>query len=38
VTVLLATSADDEVGPMLQNLTVVMRRQGLVPVTTERFA
>ncbi|MFG1833910.1 hypothetical protein [Micromonospora chersina] len=38
VTVLLATGADDQVGPVLQKLTVVVRRQGLVPMTTERFA
>ncbi|GIF68389.1 hypothetical protein Ais01nite_64240 [Asanoa ishikariensis] len=37
VTVLLATDADDIVGPVLRELTDTARRQGLVPVTTERF-
>lgn len=37
VTVLLATAADDTVGPLLDELTGALRRRGLVPVTTERF-
>jgi hypothetical protein len=38
LTVLLATTVDDTVGPVLHELTSVVRRQGLIPVTTERFA
>jgi hypothetical protein len=38
VTALLATDADDAVGPVLRDLTAALRREGLVPVTTERFA
>ena len=38
VTVLLATDADDSVGPVLRELTAAVRRQGLVPLTTERFS
>jgi hypothetical protein len=38
VTVLLATDADDTVGPVLSDLTATLRRQGLIPVTTERFS
>lgn len=37
VTVLLATDADGTVGPVVDELTGELRRQGLVPVTTERF-
>ena len=38
VTVLLATDDDAAVGPVLRDLTAAVRRQGLIPVTTERFA
>ncbi len=38
VTVLLAGPTDDTVGPVLRDLTATVRRHGLVPVTTERFA
>jgi len=38
VTVLLATADDRGVGPVLAGLTDVVRRHGLIPVTTERFA
>jgi hypothetical protein len=38
LTGLLATNADDTVGPMLYELTSAIRQQGLIPVTTERFA
>jgi hypothetical protein len=38
LTASLATDADDAVGPVLHELTAVLRRQGLIPVTTERFA
>lgn len=38
VTVLLATPADDAVGPVLHDLTDAARCHGLIPVTTERFA
>ncbi|SNT36976.1 hypothetical protein SAMN05421812_10574 [Asanoa hainanensis] len=38
VTVLLATDADHAVGPLLRELTETVRRQGLVPLTTERFS
>jgi hypothetical protein len=37
VTVLLASSADDTVTPMLRELTTGVRGKGLVPVMTERF-
>ncbi|NMO55753.1 hypothetical protein HH310_31795 [Actinoplanes sp. TBRC 11911] len=37
VTVLLATSADDTVTPMLRELSTGVRGKGLVPVMTERF-
>lgn len=37
VTVLLATSADDTVTPMLRELSTGVREKGLVPVMTERF-
>ncbi|GIJ56332.1 hypothetical protein [Virgisporangium aurantiacum] len=33
-----ADDADDTVGPVLRDLTAAVRRHGLVPVTTERFA
>jgi hypothetical protein len=38
VTVLLATEDDAAVGPVLRDLTAAVRRQGLIPVTTERFS
>jgi hypothetical protein len=38
VTVLLATDADDTVGPVVDELTGALRGRGLIPVTTERFA
>jgi hypothetical protein len=38
VTVLLASTVDDTVGPVLHELTAALRERGLVPVTTERFA
>ncbi|WBB69978.1 hypothetical protein [Micromonospora sp. WMMD812] len=38
LTALLATDADHSVGPLLHELTSVVRLCGLVPVTTERFA
>jgi hypothetical protein len=38
VTVLLVTDDDAAVGPVLRDLTAAVRRQGLIPVTTERFA
>ncbi|RZU76419.1 hypothetical protein EV384_5075 [Micromonospora kangleipakensis] len=38
LTASLATDADDAVGPVLHELTSVLRQQGLIPVTTERFA
>ena len=38
VTVLLGAAADDAVGPTLSDLTTVLRRHGLLPVTTERFS
>lgn len=38
VTVLLASDTDRAVGPMLLELTRLVRRHGLIPVTTERFA
>ncbi len=34
----LGGSSGDAVGPLLRGLTTVMRRQGLVPVTVERFS
>jgi len=38
VTVSLATGADHTVRPMLRELTSAVRKQGFVPVMTERFA
>ncbi|MDO3701778.1 hypothetical protein Q3W71_08805 [Micromonospora sp. C28SCA-DRY-2] len=38
LTVLLATADDTAVGPVLRELTTAVREQGLIPVTTERFA
>nr|WP_296071353.1 hypothetical protein [uncultured Actinoplanes sp.] len=38
VTVLLAAGADHTVRPMLRELTSAVRKQGLIPVLTERFA
>ncbi|MFC3501604.1 hypothetical protein ACFOOK_11635 [Micromonospora krabiensis] len=38
LTVLLAAAADHTVGPVLHELTSAVRRCGLLPVTTERFA
>ncbi|WP_200207220.1 hypothetical protein [Micromonospora coerulea] len=38
LTASLATDADDAVRPVLHELTSVLRQQGLIPVTTERFA
>ncbi|MCG5445466.1 hypothetical protein NIE79_003919 [Micromonospora sp. NIE79] len=38
VTVLLRTAAAGAVGPILSDLTNVLRQHGLIPVTTERFA
>ncbi|MFI6265457.1 hypothetical protein [Micromonospora sp. NPDC051006] len=38
LTSLLATTTDHTVGPILHELTSVVRLRGLVPVTTERFA
>ena len=38
LTVRLATGVDGTIGPVLRHLTGEMRRRGLIPVTTERFA
>ncbi|MFE9191537.1 hypothetical protein ACFYL6_18190 [Micromonospora sp. NPDC007208] len=38
VTVLLRTATARAVGPTLSDLTNVLRRHGLIPVTTERFS
>ncbi|MEV1331304.1 hypothetical protein AB0J20_17215 [Micromonospora costi] len=38
LTVALATAADHSVGPVLHELTTVVRLAGLIPATTERFA
>lgn len=38
VTVLLRTANAEAVGPTLSDLTNVLREQGLIPVTTERFS
>jgi hypothetical protein len=38
VTVNLAGSGDHTIGPLLRELTCVMREQGLIPVTIERFS
>lgn len=34
----LASSCADAIGPLLRELTTVMRKQGLIPVTIERFS
>lgn len=38
LTALLISGADDTIGPLLHELTDVMRQRGLIPVATERFA
>ncbi|GAB3144787.1 hypothetical protein GCM10027290_23590 [Micromonospora sonneratiae] len=38
VTANLASGCDDTIGPLLRELTAEMRRQGLIPVTIERFS
>jgi hypothetical protein len=38
VTVRLGGPSDAAVGPLLRELTAVMRAEGLIPVTIERFS